>query len=313
MGGWRGWPRAGPCGPLQYALGGNPHHLETGEGSVEVRMSPRARLVAATLLLLVVPTTALAQSIVGILGIASEIAPIEKRLQESREVSVRGYVFRVGTLDGQQVVIGRSGAGKVNAAIITTLLIGQFNPSALLFSGTAGAVDPALNQGDVVIGATVAQHDVGLQTTDGVRRRGMRNAVTGDLDPLLVPAPEALLEVARRSASGLRLPPVRTADGRDHTPRIVEGVIVTGDVFLADIARRGALRDTLGATAIEMEGAAVVQTCRQFGVACLVIRSITDRADGQALISYEQFLATASENAAALVATIVANLREGVR
>ncbi|OFW28587.1 MAG: hypothetical protein A3H97_05095 [Acidobacteria bacterium RIFCSPLOWO2_02_FULL_65_29] len=276
-------------------------------------MSPRARLVAATLLLLVVPTTALAQSIVGILGIASEIAPIEKRLQESREVSVRGYVFRVGTLDGQQVVIGRSGAGKVNAAIITTLLIGQFNPSALLFSGTAGAVDPALNQGDVVIGATVAQHDVGLQTTDGVRRRGMRNAVTGDLDPLLVPAPEALLEVARRSASGLRLPPVRTADGRDHTPRIVEGVIVTGDVFLADIARRGALRDTLGATAIEMEGAAVVQTCRQFGVACLVIRSITDRADGQALISYEQFLATASENAAALVATIVANLREGVR
>ena len=276
-------------------------------------MSPRAHLVGATLLLCVFPTTALAQSIVGILGITGGIAPIERRLQESRDISVRGYVFRVGTLDGQQVVIGRSGAGKVNAAIITTLLIGQFNPSAVLFSGTAGAVDPALNQGDVVIGATVAQHDVGLQAADGIRRRGMRNAVTGDLDPLLVPAPESLLEVARRSANGLQLPPVRTADSRDHTPRIVEGVIVTGDVFLADIARRGVLRDTLGATAIEMEGAAVVQTCRQFGVACLVIRSITDRADGQALISYEQFLATASENAAALVATIIANLGEVVR
>ena len=271
------------------------------------------RLVAVTLLLLVFPTGALAQSVVGILGIAGEIAPIEKRLQESRDVAVRGYVFRVGKLNGRQVVVGRSGAGKVNAAIIATLLIGEFRPSAILFSGTAGAVDPTLRPGDVVIGATVAQHDVGLQTADGIRRRGMRNAVTGDLDPLLVPAPASLLAVARRSARGLRLPPVRTPDGEDRSPRIVEGVIVTGDVFLADIARRGALRDTLGAIAIEMEGAAVVQTCRQFGVPCLVIRSITDRADGLAMASYNQFLGTASENAATLVATVVASLKELVQ
>jgi adenosylhomocysteine nucleosidase len=58
-----------------------------------------------------------------------------------------------------------------------------------------------------------------------------------------------------------------------------------------------------------MEGAAVVQTCRQFGVPCLVIRSITDRADGLAMASYDRFLGTASENAAALVATVVAGLK----
>lgn len=268
------------------------------------------RIGAVTVLLLVFPAGALAQSIVGVLGIAGEITPIERRLLETREVAVRGYVFRVGTLNGQQVVVGRSGAGKVNAAIIATLLIGEFNPSAIIFSGTAGAVDPTLRQGDVVIGTTVAQHDVGLQAADGIRRRGMRNAVTGALDPLLVPAPEALLATARRSAQGLRLPSVQTPDGESRTPQIVEGVIVTGDVFLADASRRGALRDALGATAIEMEGAAVVQACRQFGVPCLVIRSITDRADGQAVVSYEQFLATASENAATLVATLIAGLKE---
>ena len=268
------------------------------------------RIAAIVLLLLVVPSAAFAQSVVGVLGIAREIAPIEKRLQDVREVAVRGYVFRVGTLNGRQVVVGRSGAGKVNAAIIATLLIGQFNPSAILFSGTAGAIDPALRQGDVVIGATVAHHDAGLQSADGLRRRGMRNAVTGDLDPILVPAPESLLSVARRSAQTLQLPPIRTPDGDDRPPRIVEGVIVTGDVFLADNARRGALRDALGATAVEMEGAAVVQTCRQFGVPCLIIRSITDRADGEAMASYEQFLATASENAATLVATVIAGLKE---
>lgn len=269
-----------------------------------------SRIAAIVILLLGVPAWAVAQSVVGILGIAREIAPIEKRLEDVREVSVRGYVFRVGTLNGRHVVVGRSGAGKVNAAIIATLLIGQFNPSAILFSGTAGAIDPALRQGDVVIGATVAYHDAGLQTAAGIRRRGMRNAVTGDLDPLLVPAPESLLSVARRSAQLLRLPPIRTSDGVEKPPRIVEGVIVTGDVFLADNGRRGQLRDDLGAAAVEMEGAAVIQTCRQFAVPCLVVRSITDRADGDASANYEQFLVTASENAATLVAAVIAGLNE---
>lgn len=271
------------------------------------------RMIVLALLLHVVPTGALGQSIVGVLGIAGEIAPIERRLQDSREVVVQGYVFRLGTLNGRQVVVGRSGAGKVNAAIIATLLIGKFNPSAILFSGTAGAVDPTLHPGDVVIGGSVAQHDVGLQMADGIRRRGMRNAVTGDLDPLLVPAPETLLVVARRSAQGLRLPSIRTPTGDERMPQIVEGVIVTGDVFLSDVARRAVLRSSLGATAIEMEGAAVVQACRQFGVSCLVVRSITDRADGQALASYEQFLTTASENAAALVAAMIARLEDRSR
>ena len=88
---------------------------------------------------------------------------------------------------------------------------------------------------------------------------------------------------------------------------------MTGDAFLSDVAHREALRSALGATAVEMEGAAVVQTCRQFAVSCLVIRSITDRADGQAQSSYEQFLATASENAATLVAAIIAGLEDSAR
>ncbi len=268
------------------------------------------RLLTLAVLLLVSPAAVIAQSVVGVLGIASEVAPIERRLQDSREVAVRGYVFRAGTLHGHHVVVGRSGIGKVNAAIVATLLIREFNPSAILFSGTAGAIDPDLHLGDVVIGVTVAQHDAGVHTPEGIQRRGIRNALTGDLDPLLVPAPEGLLAVARRSANGLPLPPVRTPDGQGRTPRIVEGVIVTGDVFLSDVVLRGVLRKTLGATAVEMEGAAVVQVCRQFGVSCLVVRSITDRADGHAEVSYKEFLATASENAATLVAATIARLED---
>jgi adenosylhomocysteine nucleosidase len=262
-----------------------------------------AVLVAVT----AVPCAALAQAPIGVLGITAEIAPIEKRLQDSHEVIVRGYVFHTGKLDGRDVVVGHSGAGKVNAAIVTTLLITSFNPTTVLFSGTAGAVDPALRAGDVVIGATVAQHDVGLQTVSGIARHGMRNTVTGEQDPLLVPAPAALLTAARQSASGLTLPPVKTSDG-SRVPKIVEGVIVTGDVFMSDAGRREELRSALGATAIEMEGAAVVQTCRQFSVSCLVVRSVTDQADGQALANYAQFIAPASENAAVLVMAIIGRL-----
>ena len=80
---------------------------------------------------------------------------------------------------------------------------------------------------------------------------------------------------------------------------------MTGDVFLADPACRDELRTSLGATAIEMDGAAMVQACRQFGVSCLVVRSITDRADGQAMSNYLEYIAAASENAAAVVAAII--------
>jgi adenosylhomocysteine nucleosidase len=260
-----------------------------------------------TLILAVFAGAARAQSIVGVLGIEREVASMEARLQGSREVAVRGYVFRVGTLNGRQVVVGRSGIGKVNAAIVATVLIGHFNPSALFFSGTAGAIDATLRPGDVVIGTGVVQHDVGQLTADGISRRGLRNGVTGEIDPLIVPSPESLLAAARSAVAGLTLAPIELADGK-RMPRIVEGVIVTGDVFMSDAARRDEIRRSLSASAVEMEGAAMVQACRQFSVPCLVVRGITDRADGQAMSNYKQFIAAASENAATLVTAIIARL-----
>jgi adenosylhomocysteine nucleosidase len=151
------------------------------------------------------------------------------------------------------------------------------------------------------------QHDFGAVTPGGITRRGPRNGVTGEVEPLIVPAPEALLAAARQAVQGLTLPPIELADGK-KTPRIVEGVIVTGDVFMSDAARRDEIRSSVNGSAVEMEGAAMVQACRQFAVACLVVRSITDRADGEATANYKQFIAAASENAATLVTAIIARL-----
>ena len=84
---------------------------------------------------------------------------------------------------------------------------------------------------------------------------------------------------------------------------------LTGDVFVSDEVRRETLRSTLGA-AVEMEGAAIIQTCRQFGVPCLVVRGIKDRADGQTPSGYQRFLVTAREHAATLVTAIIAAREE---
>lgn len=256
------------------------------------------------LLVVALPRLAPAQPVVGVLGITQEITPIEKRLQDAREVTVQGIVFRTGTLNGRAVVVGRSGTGKVYAAIAATVLITHFKPSAMFFSGTAGGVDPALGLGDVVFGTSVAQHDFGQEAPGGLRRGGPRNPVTEQIEPVFLPAPPELVAAARQAMAQVTLAGVKTAEG-ERRPRIVEGVIVTGDVFVADAARRDELRKSLGAAAVEMEGAAVMQTCRQFAVPCLVVRSITDRADGRAMASYQALRAQASENAAALVAAII--------
>ena len=156
-------------------------------------------------------------------------------------------------------------------------------------------MDVELNPGDVVIGTAVGYHDFGDVTTTGFVRSPTRNAATGRPDPSLFPADPKLLAAARRAARTLKAAPIR------------EGVIVTGDAFIANPARRTDLRRELNASAVEMEGAAVAQVCARFGIPAIVIRSITDRADGDAAGSYQRFVGLASRNAADLA---LATIRE---
>jgi adenosylhomocysteine nucleosidase len=239
---------------------------------------------------------------IAIIGIPNEIAPVEARLNAAAMTRIQDVVFNSGVIDGASIVAVRSGAGKVNAAIAATLLLDHFSPSAVVFTGTAGAVDPELNPGDVVIATAVGYHDFGDVTTAGFVRSATRNASSGRLDPVFFPADSRLLAAARRAAVTLKLSPAAKAGPMG---RIREGLIVTGDSFVANPGSREDLRRQLNATAVEMEGAAVAQVCARFGVPVIVIRSITDHADGGAAGSYREFREVASRNAADLtLATI---------
>jgi adenosylhomocysteine nucleosidase len=263
--------------------------------------------VALVALTCVVPgTQQLSGRLVAVIGITREIAPVEVRLQSPTVERIRGVVFTSGTIDGARIMTARVGVGKVNAAEATTLLLDHFLPAAVIFSGTAGAVDPDLNPGDVVLGTAVGHHDFGTVTASAFVRGPTRDPASGQLDPVFFPAAPELLAAARRAAVTVRLSRLPDAEP-GPVARIREGVIVTGDSFISSSVRRDELRSELKASVVEMEGAAVAQVCARFGVPLIVIRSVTDRAEAQAMPSYQRFVDLASRNAADLA---VATVRE---
>ena len=243
---------------------------------------------------------------VVILGVPSEVTDVEAQLTRSTGERVRGVPFSVGVIGSTHVILGKTNAGKVNAAMMTALAINHYAPSAVFFTGTAGAVDPELAPSDVVIATAIGYHDFGASTAGGFVRRATNNPVTGGANPAFFPSDDRLLGAARRLAPTLKFTP---APGTTRTPRVREGVIVTGDAFVANPQQRDEMRRSLKASAVEMEGAAVAQVCSQLGVPFIVIRSITDNADGSTIDAYRTNVDAASRNAATLTLAVVADLK----
>ena len=130
---------------------------------------------------------------------------------------------------------------------------------------------------------------------------------TGKPNPLFFPADAGLLAVAEKAVLDLNLAPVKTVTG-ERTPRVVTGVIVTGDAFVASLAKKDALRKEFKADATEMEGAAVAQICWQRRVPCLILRSLSDDAGAQGTGEHTLFEKSAAQNAALLVTSVVGRL-----
>jgi adenosylhomocysteine nucleosidase len=242
---------------------------------------------------------------VVILGVPAEVKDVEAQLTRSTIERVRGVPFSVGAIGSTRVILGKTNAGKVNAAMMTALAVNHYSPSAVFFTGTAGAVDPELKPGDVVLGTAVGYHDFGAATLGGFIRRSTNNPATGGANPPFFVPDDGLLSAARRLAPGLKLTSV---PGTTRTPAVREGIVVTGDAFVANPAQRDEMRRSLKASAVEMEGAAVAQVCFQLGVPFLVIRSITDNADGGTIDDYRTNLEAASRNAATITLAVVADL-----
>lgn len=244
----------------------------------------------------------------GIMGAFSEeVVRLEDGLKDPQVHFIVGIRFVAGTLNGRRVVVASSGVGKVNAAMTATLLIDHFRPKELIFSGIAGAINPELKPGDIVIAEKTAQHDLGTLTPEGIQLRGMRNPVDWERNPVFLDGEPRLVLLAQESAKRITLDKVRSG-AEERTPAVVKGIVVTGDVFVVSPSKKEELRRSMKADAVEMEGAAVAQICRQLAVPCLIIRSISDSADANARQDAAAFLDVAVRNSASLVSEIARGL-----
>ena len=264
--------------------------------------------ISAALLLIVLGVGAAHTSPVAILGaFDEEVVILERQLVNPRTHTIEGIQFLTGTLNGQNVVIARTGVAKVNAAMTATLVIQHFHPNQLIFTGVAGGLNPDLQIGDIVIAQKTAQHDLGRLESADIENFGVRNPINGKRNPVFFPADPELLRITEAALADIKLNPFQTPQGQRH-PRIIRGIVVTGDIFVAFDAKKTALHKNLGADAVEMEGAAVAQICWQQNVPCLVIRSLSDNASANASEDFKKYYKIAARNSAALVTRIISQL-----
>ncbi|MBD5770458.1 5'-methylthioadenosine/S-adenosylhomocysteine nucleosidase [Marinomonas colpomeniae] len=223
-------------------------------------------------------------SVIGLIGaMDEEVAVIKAWMTDVREESIAGCDFFIGHFEGKDVVLLKSGIGKVNVAVSTTLLLSQFKPEYVINIGSAGGFDPDLNVGDVVISDQVVHHDVDVTAFGYVMGQVPNMPATFSADQKLInQAKVALNSVTQVQAK--------------------VGLIGTGDSFMSDPARVESVRSIFPSlVAVEMEAAAVAQVCFKFGIPFVVVRSLSDIAGKESPQSFEEYLKVAAENSSLMI------------
>ena len=215
----------------------------------------------------------------------AELRALLPLLPDARTVRLAGRDFHHGHIADQPVVMVLSGIGKVAAATTATLLLTEFGAESIVFTGVAGGLGDGVEVGDVVVARQLLQHDM-------------------DASPLF-PRYEVPLTGTSRFATDATLSDQLAAAAQRALPsaQVHEGLIVSGDRFVATAAESRLLRQALpDALAVEMEGAALAQVGADFGARFAVLRTISDRADDSAHTDFERFIdEVASQHTLAIV------------
>lgn len=215
--------------------------------------------------------------------------------------------FDIGSLDGCDVVLAETGMGKVNAALVTTVLAHRFGCRAVIFSGVAGGLDPDLNVGDVVIADRLIQYDAGLIEDERLQTYQAGHVpFINPTDRLGYDVGGMVIDKVRRALGGLELPPLsRLAGGQGRPARIVYGTVLSGDQYLHSEPTRVRLHSEFGGRAIEMEGGAVAQVCEAFGIDWLVVRALSDLAGQDSQFEFNEFAGEVAASSATVLRTLL--------
>jgi adenosylhomocysteine/aminodeoxyfutalosine nucleosidase len=226
---------------------------------------------------------------IAIMGaMPEEIEPIVSKLDNVKQTVYGANRYYEGSYNGQEVVVAYSKIGKVFATMTATMLIEKFGCDKLLFSGVAGAISNELSIGDLIIADGLCQHDLDI---------------TAFGHPFGY-VPEG--EVCISTDVGLRNIAKDVAKSKGLT--LKEGVIATGDQFVADEERKNWIGSTFDADALEMEGASVAVVCSALNIPFFILRAISDSADMDASFNFDEFLESSAKISADFILSMVDEL-----
>lgn len=229
---------------------------------------------------------------IGIIGaMEDEVAQLKKNMEIEETTEVASLSFCRGKLSGREVVVVRSGIGKVNAAICTQILVDQFHVEVIINTGIAGSLDAEIDIGDIVISTDAVEHD-------------MDASIFGDpigqipqMDTFSFPADESLVKLAKEVNEKAN-PDVHTWIGR----------VVSGDQFVSSGEKKEQLIRVFDAKCTEMEGAAIAHAAYLNKISCVIIRAISDKADNSAVVDYPAFEAAAIRHSVRLIEALVSEI-----
>ncbi len=227
--------------------------------------------------------------VIGIIGaMEEEVAVLKTSMEVDEVVNYASMEFCKGTLCGKQVVIVRSGIGKVNAGICAQILADKFNVDKIIHTGIAGSLDAQIDIGDVVVSTDLVEHDMDATLFgDPLGQVPRMDTFSFPADPELVEKAVAANEEAN--------PDIKTFTGR----------IVSGDQFVSSPEVKEKLVVHFQAKCTEMEGAAVAHAAYLNKISCVIIRAISDKADNSATMDYPTFEKLAIERSVRLVKNLL--------
>ena len=229
---------------------------------------------------------------IGIIGAMEvEVAILKEKMEDVRIIKKASMDFYEGTLAGKKAVVVRSGIGKVNAGICAQILADVFSVDAIINTGIAGSLNKDINIGDIVLSTDVVQHDMDATGF------GYRKGQIPQMPVFFFEADEKLRKLAKGVCQEVN-PEIQVFEGR----------IASGDQFVCDQDVKDRIVSEFSAYATEMEGAAIGQAAYLNEIPFLVVRAISDKADGSAQMDYSEFEKAAVEYSVKLTLNMLAKM-----
>lgn len=225
---------------------------------------------------------------IGIIGAMElEVETLKAQMADLSVTTRAGMDFCEGTLNGAAVVVVRCGIGKVNAALCVQILADLFAVTHVINTGIAGSLNAELDIGDILISRDAIHHDVDVQIF------GYPLGEVPQLGVRAFPADEAMAQKALALCE------------KETDFRAIPGRVVSGDQFISDGAVKDRLIAEFAGDCTEMEGASIAQGAWLNGLPFLIVRAISDKADGSAELDYPTFERMAAQHCAKLVHALV--------